>query len=480
MDSQTIPSNNSTSQDGLNDISIDHNLTISWQNTTNCKDVHTFSSATTTINNLLPDSFRYSVIAVSVILSLCGIVGNILASHVFLRGDKKEEKKKKMKTTTQQQNVFLFNMALADLGVLTISYPLWIIKWMVPWIGWPFDQSFCKILPGVSALFQSACLATIVAIAIHRYRTVVYTIEGQTSFMTVRIGLFLIWLLSFVMTSLPVMMTETYTTDSKVVLNTTLGNHATIHVVTCTSCRPVWPNRLDEQLHKSYAIIVWYVLPLLLIYWLFLRIRNFINKQIHDDLLRASTRSAKIYSDRLLRMKRSLRMLVVVVLLYAILLLPWHLFQFTTIVVPMKKLRYHEVYVIISETLMILNSVLKPFVYYFTLTEFRAEFTKRFCGRFGNTTVKEDAESVEDAVKRSHGNRCQEGPSGSNNSSSREIPVVRLRRVDSLAWNDLKGNMYQLTLKRHAQITSSLDLDNYDYKDILHVLNENVIRETAL
>lgn len=405
-----------------------------------------------------PDGVRYSLIVVNALFASIGILGNILTCHVFLKGKK----------TYTQQNLFLFNMAIGDLGILTISFPLWVLQSFIPTLSWPFGSKLCKILPAVSRAFNGVCLASMVAIVILRYRTVVSTLDGQITFLKTKLIMLFLWLLCVITLSLPILFTQQNVDNERI---TKRENGTLVAVTSCILCRLVWPNRLYEQLHKCYEVLVWYVGPLLMIYIIFSRTRKFINKQIHDDLLRSSTRSAKLYSDRLLRMKKSLRMLIVIFLLYTVLLLPWNLYQIAAIIIPMYDIHHHEIYLSASMTLIVLNSVLKPFVYYSIWWDFRSEFRKRYCGRkvqFENTD-----ESAISVTKRNHS--IQEGLV-----SNPQTPIVSVRRVDSLAWSDLKGNMYQLTMKRHAQIISSIDLENYDYGDILRALNENEMSETTL
>ena len=89
---------------------------------------------------------------------ILGVVGNLLVSIVIIGNPK-------MKTSI---NYYLLSLAIADLGVLLIIYPMAVLKYLnVPWI---FGEKACYYMYPTVEIFYGASIRSITAIAIERYR----------------------------------------------------------------------------------------------------------------------------------------------------------------------------------------------------------------------------------------------------------------------------------------------------------------------
>ena len=67
------------------------------------------------------------IIAFNSLMAILGAFGNISAVIVLAFG----------KHNANPLNVLLLNLAIADLGVLFISFPVWSVKILIP-LAWPF------------------------------------------------------------------------------------------------------------------------------------------------------------------------------------------------------------------------------------------------------------------------------------------------------------------------------------------------------
>jgi len=64
---------------------------------------------------------------------------------------------------------FICNLAVADLGILTLSFPIAIIKEQMP-TNWPLGLFGCHYLYPMTEVFHGASVWSIAAIAAERYR----------------------------------------------------------------------------------------------------------------------------------------------------------------------------------------------------------------------------------------------------------------------------------------------------------------------
>ena len=142
---------------------------------------------------------RFSIIklSVEVFIALFGIFGNVLVAVVVKGLGKK-------KTAT---DFYLLNLAIADLGILLISFPLVAIKENVP-TNWPLGEFACLYSSPLPEIFHGTSVWFIVVIAIVRYRKIVIprkAIKNRNKFSLkyTKTIAGCIWVTSFLVFSLP-------------------------------------------------------------------------------------------------------------------------------------------------------------------------------------------------------------------------------------------------------------------------------------
>ena len=166
---------------------------------------------------------RDAIFILTGLLALLGIVGNVFVCVIIVRG-------KKMYTIA---NLFLMNLAIADLGVLMISYPLSLLNILLP--SWPLGEAVCKIIMSVSDAFYGVSLGCMTTISIHRYRMILHAMEEQLTFRQSKLIIVCIWLISLLTISVPLLPVMQHGRNN-------VGQNF---------CTPVWPTKTYELVYQS-------------------------------------------------------------------------------------------------------------------------------------------------------------------------------------------------------------------------------------
>ncbi|XP_057298047.1 QRFP-like peptide receptor [Hydractinia symbiolongicarpus] len=313
----------------------------------------------------LSKNVEYGIFILNGILALLGVLGNIFVCMIIIRG-------RKMYTIA---NLFLMNLAIADMCVLVVSYPLWVIKILAP-LNWPFGSVLCKIIPSVSDAFYGVSLGCMTTISIHRYRMILHAMNAQLSFLQAKLVIIFIWIISLASIAAPLYPVLRYY-EGVNKKNMTYFNVTLLHEMPYKHCRSKWPSRTYEKSYQTFLTIVWYILPLLIILVTFLRIKCYLQRQMAYEWLKGSEHNVLI-TNQILGIKKALRMLAPVVIIFAILMLPWNILRMLSVFMDFSKIKNAQIYVLVSGTMLVANSVVNPFIYYIMSREFRIEFRKQF------------------------------------------------------------------------------------------------------
>ena len=297
----------------------------------------------------IPPIVMTTIFVFNGLLAMIGIAGNAVVCLIIVRG-------RKMYTIA---NLFLMNLAIADMCVLVVSYPLWVLQTVAP-SSWPFGTVLCKVIPSVSDAFYGVSLGCMTAISIHRYRMILHAVGKQITFTHSKIIILTIWIISIASISAPLFPVKQYRSDG-----------------TDTSCLSKWPSRSYERSYQLFLFIFWYVCPLLIILFTFLRIKLYLEKQMQYNWLKGSEHTMLV-ANHITGIRKALRMLAPVVIVFAILMLPWNIIRLVSFFTEYHLIDDIQIYIAISGTMLVANSVSNPFIYYIKSKEFRLEFQKQF------------------------------------------------------------------------------------------------------
>lgn len=170
-----------------------------------------------------------------VAICLIGTFGNMLVLLVT--------RKQRMRTVT---NVFIANLALADLAVCVFSIPISLAYASLGY--WPFGQVLCKTMPYLQGVTVCASVGTLTAIACDRFIVIVFPTKRKLKISHTWMSIAFIWGLS-AMVTIPVNL------HSEVVNDTEDG-------INRTFCMEIWPSRVSQLTYAMIVFLVLFLLPL--------------------------------------------------------------------------------------------------------------------------------------------------------------------------------------------------------------------------
>ena len=312
------------------------------------------SSFTTSENSDWETNYIITIhYTVTATICVIGILGNILVMIIT-------STKRSSKTAVHK---YIFNLAVADIGVLTICYPLICVKTADPF-NWPLGKVICKVFYPFSDIFYSASIGSIVAIAIDRHTAIVRGMTAHRSLSVAKWVILGVWLSGFIAVVTPLYFVMEY-----------IEKNGTI------DCTPEWPSTLAGNCYILSLIILWYILPLVLILWAYRQIASQIcaSKMLHSRITgMCGTREASMMKRTDAANTKALKILVPVVVAFAVTMFPFHAFRLASLFVRADRWRYRWIVYNICIVLLLSNSAVNPIIYSLVSREFRQRFKDAF------------------------------------------------------------------------------------------------------
>lgn len=232
--------------------------------------------------------FAYSTII------LFGVIGNSLVIYVVY-------KFKNLHTVT---NYFIVNLAVADLLVNTLCLPFTLMYTLHG--EWKLGWALCFMLPYAQGLAVHVSTITLNVIALDRYRSIVYHMETKMSREMCAVVIVLTWVASAVLAS-PLAIFREYASFD-------LIPEQSIQV-----CTEKWPvSAVDGTVYSVATFLLQYGIPLSIISYAYIRIWIKLRRHVSPGSGR---------NDRHSRRKKTTKMLVAVVVVFALSWLPLNSFQ---------------------------------------------------------------------------------------------------------------------------------------------------------
>ncbi|CAN0437322.1 unnamed protein product, partial [Lampetra fluviatilis] len=196
------------------------------------------------------------IMAYLFIFLLC-MIGNGLVCFIVLQS-------RRMRTVT---NTFILNLAISDLLVGLFCMPTTLVDNLIT--GWPFGRVTCKMSGLVQGTSVAASVFTLVAIAVDRFRCIVYPFKPKLNIAKAVLTIALIWVLAVcIMCPSAVMLTVTENSEHVMVYGEGLVNDT----APLYACWEAWP---DGPMHRVYTTVLFaniYLAPLTLIVVVYARI----------------------------------------------------------------------------------------------------------------------------------------------------------------------------------------------------------------
>ncbi|XP_064170261.1 neuropeptide FF receptor 1-like [Anguilla rostrata] len=299
------------------------------------------------------------IFAYILLFFLC-MIGNLVVCFILL-------KNKQMRTVT---NIFILNLAVSDLLVGIFCLPITLMDNLIT--GWPFDIFICKMSGLIQGASVSASVFTLVAIAVERFRCIVYPFQQKLTQKQASVTIVLIWILA-VTIMCPSAVILTVSRDETHFMVDSQNNTYPLY-----TCWEAWP---EKEMRKIYTTVLFshiYLAPVTLIIITYACIAL--------KLFRSAASVGDVHADddrhRVSRKKiRVINMLIFLALLFTVTWLPlWTLMLLTDYsTLTASQLNLVTVYIFpFAHWLAFFNSSVNPFIFGYFNENFRRGFQAAF------------------------------------------------------------------------------------------------------
>lgn len=279
---------------------------------------------------------------------LLGLLGNSLVIHVVI-------KFKSMRTVT---NFFIANLAVADLLVNTLCLPFTLVYTLLG--EWKLGSVLCHLVPYAQGLAVQVSIVTLTVIALDRHRCIVYHLESKISKRISFLIMGVVWVGSALLASPLAIFREYFSLEL---------NHNFKMVV----CAEAWPKEGQINYGTVYSIsmlLIQYVLPLVIISYAYTRIwcklKNHVSPGAGNDHYHQ-------------RRRKTTKMLVCVVVVFAVCWLPFHVFQLVSdIDSKVLDLNEYKLIYTLFHVIAMCSTFTNPFLYGWMNNNYRTAFLTAF------------------------------------------------------------------------------------------------------
>ncbi|KAJ8263029.1 hypothetical protein COCON_G00154860 [Conger conger] len=300
------------------------------------------------------------IVSYLLIFLVC-MVGNGVVCFIVLRS-------KNMRTVT---NLFILNLAVSDLLVGIFCMPTTLLDNIIT--GWPFGSLVCKMSGMVQGISVSASVFTLVAIAVDRFRCIVYPFKQKLTISTSTLIIVIIWVLAIsIMCPSGVMLQVTKEQSIRVFLGD--GNRTNPFYW----CRENWPN---QEMRKIYTTVLFaniYLAPLSLIVIMYARIGITLFKTAVPTGGKLGQDNRQAVSKK---KQRVIKMLLIVALLFILSWLPLWTLMMLSDYASLTEHQYRVINIYVypfAHWLAFFNSSVNPIIYGFFNENFRRGFQAAF------------------------------------------------------------------------------------------------------
>ncbi|XP_053686021.1 substance-K receptor-like [Sabethes cyaneus] len=291
-------------------------------------------------------------------ISILAVIGNSLVIWIVVTT-------KQMQTIT---NMFIANLALADVTIGMFAIPFQFQAALLQ--RWNLPDFMCPFCPFVQLLSVNVSVFTLTAIAVDRHRAIINPLRARTSKNISKFVISAIWILSFALAA-PTIFALRVVPLSLVALGDTNDTYINI---TKPFCQVVNFEESEMLLYRYILTLVQYFVPLCVI--------SFVYIQMAFRLWGSKTPgNAQDSRDMtmLKNKKKVIKMLIIVVALFAICWFPLQLYNILNVTwSEVNEYRYINIIWFVCDWLAMSNSCYNPFIYGIYNEKFKREFRKRY------------------------------------------------------------------------------------------------------
>ncbi|XP_046677263.1 orexin receptor type 2-like [Homalodisca vitripennis] len=323
--------------------------------------------------HMLPNLYECVLIGMHVLVFAVGLVGNALVCVAVYSNPT-------MRTVT---NYFIVNLAVADFMVILFCLPPTVI-WDVT-ETWFLGMALCKIVLYFQTVSVAVSVLTLTFISVDRWYAICFPLKFKSTTSRAKTAIIIIWLLAL-MLDIP-----------ELIALRTVPKDLRVKVIYFTQCVPSWTYRA-EMTFNTLKIVLLYTFPLLFMSVAYCQIVRVLWKSenipghsetvnIHTQTNNACTNSlnkrrltlANTTTQSQLRSRRkAAKMLVAVVLMFAVCYFPVHLISILRYTINIPQTDITAALSMISHWLCYANSAVNPLIYNFMSGKYRKEFERTF------------------------------------------------------------------------------------------------------
>ncbi|CAH0728750.1 unnamed protein product, partial [Brenthis ino] len=312
-------------------------------------------------------------------ISVLAVVGNFLVMWVVATS-------RRMQSVT---NCYIANLALADIVIGLFAVPFQfqaalLQRWLLP-------HFMCAFCPFVQALSVNVSVFTLTAIAVDRHRAIITPLSAHTSKRVAKVIIVFIWVFALSLAAPMAMSWEVIMVDEQDPVSRVFYEKP--------FCAPTEFGSHSLAIYRLLLYIFQYIIPLCVITFAYAHMAMKLwgarapgNAQ--------ETRDANQMKNK----KKVIKMLVLVVALFALCWLPLQSYMLLQSFFPsINEYRYINVIFFCFDWLAMSNSCYNPFIYAIYNEKFKKEFKQRFTfrqkqNRFTNDSCYEDGHSYRTRV----------------------------------------------------------------------------------
>ncbi|XP_020849637.1 neuropeptide Y receptor type 2 [Phascolarctos cinereus] len=301
----------------------------------------------------LADSTKLIEVQVVLILAYCtiillGVIGNSLVIHVVI-------KFKSMRTVT---NFFIANLAVADLLVNTLCLPFTLTYTLMG--EWKMGPVLCHLVPYAQGLAVQVSTITLTVIALDRHRCIVYHLESKISKKISFLIIGLAWGISALLAS-PLAIFREYSLIEII---------PDFEIMVCTEKWPGEEKSMYGTIYSLSSLLILYVLPLGIISFAYIQIWSKLKNHISPGVANGHYHQ---------RRHKTTKMLVCVVVVFAVSWLPFHAFQLAIdIDNQVLDLKEYKLIFTIFHIIAMCSTFANPFLYGWMNSNYRKAFLSAF------------------------------------------------------------------------------------------------------
>ncbi|KFO31280.1 orexin receptor type 2 isoform X1 [Fukomys damarensis] len=332
---------------------------------------------------LHPKEYEWVLIAGYIIVFVVALVGNVLVCVAVWKNHH-------MRTVT---NYFIVNLSLADVLVTITCLPATLVVDITE--TWFFGQSLCKVIPYLQTVSVSVSVLTLSCIALDRWYAICHPLMFKSTAKRARNSIVVIWIVSCI-----IMIPQAIVMECSTMLPG-LGNKTTLFTV----CEERWGGEIYPKMYHTCFFLVTYIAPLCLMVLAYLQIfRKLWCRQIpgtssvvqrkwkalqpasqpRGSAPQAKSRISAVAAEikQIRARRKTARMLMVVLLVFAICYLPISILNVLKRVFGMfthtEDRETVYAWFTFSHWLVYANSAANPIIYNFLSGKFREEFKAAF------------------------------------------------------------------------------------------------------